>query len=91
MKTFFDKNDDESNLLKYSFYVAFKPVYQNNDINILQSNTEIYEEYIKAIRSAKSFIHFETYLIRDGFFMRTVFCELIKKAKAGIKVRFLYD
>ncbi|GHU47658.1 hypothetical protein FACS1894218_2560 [Bacilli bacterium] len=84
-------NDDENNLFKYSYFVADKPVYQNNEITILKSNTDTYKQVIDLIRSAKNFIHFETYLIRDGFFLRTVFCELIQRARAGIKVRLLYD
>ncbi|GHU31783.1 hypothetical protein FACS1894166_03870 [Bacilli bacterium] len=91
MKNLLECNNEESNFFKYSFYTAFKPVYQNNGITILKSNTEIYEQYINLIRSAKTFIHFETYLIRDGFFLRTIFCELMRKARAGVKVRFLYD
>jgi phosphatidylserine/phosphatidylglycerophosphate/cardiolipin synthase-like enzyme len=48
-------------------------------------------ETIRLIRVAKEFIHCNTYIIRDSVFFRIFTAELIKKAKSGVKVRFLYD
>lgn len=85
------RNDDSATLFSYSLNCFLRPIYLNNDMQLITSNAQFYQECISSIRSAKKFIHIETYIIHDGFFLRTIFCELIKKAQNGVKVRFLYD
>jgi cardiolipin synthase len=84
-------NDDDKSMFYYSYHDGLKPVYKNNALQVIDNNALLYQEMITMIRSAKQFIHFQTYIIRDGFFLRTIFCELAKKAKQGVKVRFLVD
>jgi cardiolipin synthase len=91
VKSFIQSDTESSNLFKYSYRNELKPIYKHNRIEILSSNTKSYSEIIRLIRSAKDFIHMETYILHDGFFLRTVLAELILKAKSGVKVRLLYD
>jgi cardiolipin synthase len=51
----------------------------------------MFKEYINLVKSAKKFIHISTYICCDGVFFYVLANELIKKAKAGVKVRFLID
>jgi cardiolipin synthase len=90
-KSFVKSNTESSNLFSYSYRNELKPIYKNNRVEILSSNTKSYSEIIRLIRSAKDFIHMETYILHDGFFLRTIIAELILKAKSGVKVRLLYD
>jgi cardiolipin synthase len=78
-------------MFRYAYRNELKPVYRNNSIRALNSNTQMFSETIRLIKSAKHFIHFETYILHDGFFLRAVLAELIKKAREGVEVRLLYD
>jgi cardiolipin synthase len=82
---------DPNSVFAHCRTTSLKPIYKNNDLQIINPNNNLYSECIKLIRSAKTFIHIQMYLIHDGFFSRTIFAELISKAKQGIKIRFLYD
>ena len=46
---------------------------------------------LEAIASAKHHIHMEFYIFEDDDIGRSVRDALIKKAKEGVEVRFLYD
>jgi cardiolipin synthase len=81
----------ESSIFNYCYYTQSNPVYENNKITIIDDNHDLYEEYINAIRSAKHSIHIETYIIKDGLFLFTIYNELIKKINDGVKIKFLYD
>jgi cardiolipin synthase len=80
-----------NNIFRYNYNNELKPIYLNNTIYAIDDNTAVLEHTVRLIRLAKEFIHFETFIIHDGFFFRIVMTELIKKAKEGVKVRFLYD
>lgn len=84
-------HEDATNIFHYNYRNLLKPIYAHNTIYPIANNTAILENTVRLIRQANHFIHFETFIIHDGFFFRVVMAELIKKAQAGIKVRFLYD
>jgi cardiolipin synthase len=84
--------DDEIGMVFNCIYLnQLKPVYEFNKYEVIKSNEMIFSEYINLIRSAKKHIHLQVYLIKDGVFIFLLISELIKKAKEGIKIRFLYD
>jgi cardiolipin synthase len=90
-KQHFSTHKDNFDIYRYSYHNELKPIYQSNNIQIIDSNTILLENMIRLIRSAKNFIHLETFIAHDGFFFRTITAELIKKVKSGVKVRFIYD
>ena len=62
-----------------------------NDIAVIHDADRVFEEIGQAIKGATSSIHLEYYIWqpdRTGTRLRNL---LIEKAKAGVKVRFLYD
>lgn len=81
----------KNSVFSYGYITSLRPVYQGNEITIIANNTDLYEQTINLIRSAKKFIHIQVYMINDGFFLRTLCAELIRKAKQNIKIRFIYD
>jgi cardiolipin synthase len=85
------KNSQFSGLYSYNFNGLGQPVLVNNDVEIIKNNINLFQEYIELIRKAEHTIHLQTYIVRTGFFLNSVANELIKKAKAGVKVRFMYD
>lgn len=87
------KNNKEINwLFNYGLQHQYKPIYKNNKIKIISDNTELFEESINLIRSAKEYINIQSYIFSySGFWSKIFFTELIKKANAGVKVRLIYD
>ena len=63
----------------------------NNNIEIYIDGNEKFSKLIKDIRNAKDHIHLEYFIIKDSEIGRKIKEELIAKAKAGIKIRIIYD
>lgn len=79
-------------LFAYGHNNMKKPVTKDNQIKVIEDNTQLFEESIKLIRSAKEFINVQSFIFKySGFWTRIFFAELIKKANEGIKVRVIYD
>ncbi|HSW63723.1 MAG TPA: phospholipase D-like domain-containing protein [Dissulfurispiraceae bacterium] len=67
------------------------PLIQGNLLRVLRDGKENYFEWEAAIRAAKSTIHLEMYIIHNDATGRYFRDLLTEKARAGIKVRVLYD
>jgi cardiolipin synthase len=70
---------------------AGAPLVPGNSVRILKDAKENYPAWLEAIASARSTIHFETYIIhRDDIGLQ--FAEaLAERARQGVRVRLLYD
>ncbi|MDR0739321.1 MAG: cardiolipin synthase [Mycoplasmataceae bacterium] len=90
-KEYFKKIGNDANIFAYSYKNELKPIYKNNFIRPIMDNSQTLNEIITLIRRAKKFIHIETFILHDGFFLRTIMAELVKKAQEGIEIRLLYD
>ncbi|XQP55184.1 MAG: phospholipase D-like domain-containing protein [Mycoplasmoidaceae bacterium] len=85
-------NDKYNWIFNYGLKHQYKPIYKNNTIRIIADNTQLFEESIKLIRSAKYYINVQSYIFSyEGFWSKIFFTELIKKANEGVKVRLIYD
>jgi cardiolipin synthase len=62
-----------------------------NSVRLLRDATENYPAWLQAIATARSHIHFESYIIRDDTSGRQFADALIAKAREGVAVRLLYD
>jgi cardiolipin synthase A/B len=62
-----------------------------NTINLLRDSKENYPAWIEAIRSAERVVHFENFIIADDETGRRFAEVLMERARAGVKVRVLYD
>jgi cardiolipin synthase A/B len=70
---------------------AGAPLIPDNHIRLLKDATENYPAWRAAIQSAKHAIHFESYIIHEDE-QGAQFAELLMvKARAGVRVRLLYD
>src|SRR5699024_8474163 len=63
----------------------------NNDVKLLKNGENKYPEVLKEIAKAKETIHIEYYIVRNDGIGNEIKNALIKKAKEGVKVRFIYD
>lgn len=71
--------------------VAGAPLISGNQVRILRNAEENYPAWLDAIRNARSWIHFESYIIHDDEVGHAFADALADKAREGVKVRVLYD
>lgn len=78
-------------LSEYIRQAGSSPLTANNEVKLLINGEEKFPELLKALENAKSHIHIEYYVYENDFTGNAVADVLIKKAKEGVEVRFLYD
>ncbi|HWP98970.1 MAG TPA: phospholipase D-like domain-containing protein, partial [Vicinamibacterales bacterium] len=62
-----------------------------NRVRLLRDARENYPAWLEAIGSARRWIHFETYILHDDEVGREFAEALAERARAGVRVRVLYD
>jgi cardiolipin synthase len=67
------------------------PTYQKTNVTFHPSGEELYENLLNDLRQAKSFIFLEYFIINKGAMWDEMLSLLKQKAKAGVKVKILYD
>jgi cardiolipin synthase len=71
--------------------LAGNPLNVGNKVLLLQDGQATYPAMLAAIRGAKHHVHLETYIFDDDEVGRTFAAALMERAKAGAKVRLIYD
>jgi len=67
------------------------PLTGNNEVKLLLNGEEKFPEVIKALEAAQHHIHMEYYIFENDNIGNQIKNILMKKAAAGVKVRFIYD
>lgn len=67
------------------------PGVPGNRVQLQFEGSSTFERWLEAIDQARSFVHFENYILRDDRIGRTFRDALVAKAQAGVPVRVLYD
>jgi cardiolipin synthase len=70
---------------------AGAPLVGGNDVRLLRDSTENYPAWLQAIEGAERSIFFEAYIFADDPLGREFAALLAAKARAGVRVRVLYD
>ncbi|MES1206142.1 MAG: phospholipase D-like domain-containing protein, partial [Pseudomonadota bacterium] len=70
---------------------AGAPLLPGNAVRVLHDATENYPAWWDAIRQAERYILFESYIISNDEVGRQLVDLLVERARAGVKVRLLYD
>ena len=70
---------------------SMSPLTANNSVKLLVNGENKFPEVLKALSEAKNHIHIEYYIYEDDEIGRAIEKILIKKAKEGVAVRFIYD
>lgn len=71
--------------------VAGVPLIEGNDVRLLRDAGENYPAWLEAIHRATNHIHFETFIFHDDVIGRKFAEALAEKARAGVRVRLVYD
>jgi len=82
---------DELRMERAFSRIADSDLRQGNLIRLLKNSRENYPAWLDAIRSARAVIHFENFIIADDETGRRFAEALMERARAGVKVRVLYD
>lgn len=67
------------------------PLTSGNRVKVLVNGEEKFPEVLKAMREAKHHIHIEYYIFENDTIGSEIENILIKKAKEGLEIRFIYD
>ncbi|MCG7394315.1 phospholipase D-like domain-containing protein [Microvirga sp. ACRRW] len=82
---------DELRMERAFSRIADSDLRQGNAIRLLKDAKENYPAWLEAIRSAQDVIHFENFIIANDDTGRMFAEALMERARAGVKVRVLYD
>jgi cardiolipin synthase len=86
-----DKLFQYETLINFLFNAIHSPVMGGNEVEVLQNGENKLKKVVEVLGRAKHHIHVEYYIFdmdETGFAIADI---LIRKAKEGVKVRFLYD
>lgn len=67
------------------------PLTGNNEVKLLLNGEQKFPEVIKVLEAARHHIHIEYYIYEDDDIGRKIEEVMIKKAREGVTVRFIYD
>jgi len=67
------------------------PFTRGNQVQLLMDGEATYSAMIDAINTAESYVFVQFYIVRDDTSSRRMRDALIEKARAGVRVHFLYD
>jgi cardiolipin synthase len=70
---------------------AGAPLVAGNAVRLLRDARENYPAWQEAIASARHHVHFENYFVRDDESGARLADALIERARAGVRVRLVYD
>ena len=82
---------DDSRLERAFARIADSDLRHGNAVSLLRDARQNYPAWIEAIRSARSVVHFENFIVCDDETGRAFAEVLAERAQAGIRVRVLYD
>ncbi|MDE6127066.1 MAG: cardiolipin synthase [Muribaculaceae bacterium] len=78
-------------LIKLAGSLCGSDFYPGNSAEIFDNGTDKFDALLRDIAEAKSFINMEYYIVEDDATGTRVADALIERARAGVKVRLLYD
>ncbi|WP_459129172.1 cardiolipin synthase [Guggenheimella bovis] len=85
----FDTSNDK--LKTFLSNKASSQLSTNNDVEIFTSGAEKFDRLFQDLEEAKETIHLEYFIFKNGFIFDRLKDILIRKARAGVKVRLIYD
>ncbi|OIJ10435.1 cardiolipin synthase [Anaerobacillus alkalilacustris] len=83
--------EDQQLLFRLAHRLANNPISFSTETKVLTDGKETFTHILKAINDATNHIHMEYYIVRSDEIGNEIKNILIKKAKEGVNVRFLYD
>ena len=85
------QGDDLLELSKMVIKDNYSPLTRNNNVKLLLNGEEKFPELLHAIENARHHVHIEYYIYECDEIGTALIELLIKKARDGVQVRFIYD
>ncbi len=82
---------DFRSLLHYNLHSSYAVLSDNNDVDVFTSGQDKFSALKEDLRSAKKFIDFQYYIIRNDELFEDILKILKEKVDEGVEVRVLYD
>ena len=82
---------DELRMERAFSRIADSDLRLGNAVALLRDSKENYPAWLEAIRSARRVIHFENFIVADDESGQLFAEAFMERARAGVKVRVLYD
>lgn len=82
---------DYRSLMELLAMNSYSPIFINNKITVFENGVDTFSEMKKQLLNAKHHIHLEYYIVKNDSLGHEIKDILIKKAKEGVKVRFVID
>ncbi len=67
------------------------PYYKDTDIKYYKIGEDYFKDLLEEIGKAKHFIFIETFIVKDGYMLKSLVKALKEKIADGVKVYFMYD
>ncbi|MGI5923886.1 MAG: cardiolipin synthase [Lentisphaeria bacterium] len=74
----------------YLYKLGF-PVFSNTEIKYYELGEDLFEAMFEDLEKAEDFIFMEYFILSPGKILERIIAILSKKAKEGVRVKFLYD
>lgn len=91
LKNHTDTIGDAKGLVHLLLKDSFSPLTTGNLVKLLLNGEQKFPEVFSALKSAKHHIHIQYYIYENDVIGNEVKDILIRKAREGVKVRFIYD
>ena len=91
IKALEEKSSSVSNLAHYMRVYGGYPIYQNTEVTYFKLGEEKFAAMVEELEKAQHFIFMEYFIIDKGYMWDTIHEILVKKARAGVEVRLMYD
>ncbi len=82
---------DAKSLVNLLLNDGLSPLTVGNHVTVLQNGEEKFPEVLAAIEAARHHIHIEYYIYEDDNIGQRLADALMRKAREGVKVRFIFD
>ncbi|MCT4663251.1 MAG: cardiolipin synthase [Tissierellales bacterium] len=82
---------DYRSMMRMLLVNDYSYITQDNSVEILTDGIQKFDSLINDIRNANDHIHMVYYIIKNDELSKRIVHELTKKARKGVRVRFLYD
>lgn len=83
--------DHQKMLFRLAQHLGNSPISFNTETKVLTNGRETFPAILEELEKAEHHIHLEYYIVRDDEIGNQIKDLLIKKAKEGVEIRFLYD
>ncbi len=81
----------EEGIFRYINDKGNYPVYGNASVKYFPLGEDKFKELVYQLERAKDFIFMEYFIVERGYMWNTILEILVRKAREGIEVRFIYD